>query len=388
MTRPVRLALRIWRDRGQRSPGDRAFAVYLAAMLTLTVVAPIARAAWLGIVSPDGIAMLTSDASAHVTSLIVATVWASSLILGRDRGPAVRPQFLTHALATSSIPRSVAFLGPVLRSGVGVVLLTTAASGAIGAGLVSAGSADLLAGVTFAVTGAVVGTITAVLWLMGQALPRAAVVTAAGIITLGSVSMAIPSTMALTPWGWAGLAYPGADVGGALIALTAVSIAFIACTPTLINRVRLSVLIDQASRWDQATGHATAMSLDAAVSVYRPLPRVGRTLRAIPRRAPLPLTFFVRDAVGASRTPGRLIAGTTALVLATLVVVLASAPEPRACSWVPSPASQCSPASVPSPMAYDMPQTLPPASRCTDSAMSHFSPTTSCSPRSRSPSWG
>lgn len=334
MTGRVRAAIGIWRARNVRTGRDGAYAVYLALMVALVTVIPVVRAAWLGVTSPEGIAAISAGTAPETAILVVAALWAGALLLGRDRGPAVRPPFLTHALATSGLPAAEAFRGPVLRAGALVTALTTAAAGLLGAALVSARLADPLDAGLFLVVGALVGVIATVAWLAGQALPRTAVPAAVVVCALGAASAVAPALQPFTPWGWVGLAYPlagGSAAVAALTALGALSAALVCAIPPLLNRLRLRELLAQSVRWDSATTHAGGMDFSAAVSVYQRRPRRGRRLRAVRAPGHPAVVFLVRDAIGAVRTPGRLAIGV--LVVAAAGALLALAFAPAAAGW-------------------------------------------------------
>ncbi|GAA2442858.1 hypothetical protein [Agromyces soli] len=334
MTGPVRAALGIWRARTSRTSRDGAYAVYLALMVALVTVIPGVRAAWLGLTSPEGIAAITAAGAPDAAIAVVAALWAGALLLGRDRGPAVRPPFLTHALATSGLAGAESFRGPVLRAGALVTVLTTATAGLLGAALVGARLAGPLDAAVFLAVGAVVGAVTTVAWLAGQALPRAAVAIAVGVCGLGAATAAAPALRPFTPMGWVGLAYPVAGdppAVAALTALAALSAALVCAIPTLLNRLRLRELLAQSARWDSATVHAGGMDFSAAVAVYQRRPRLGRRLRAVRGLGRPALVFLVRDAIGAARTPGRLLLGVLAVAGAGAVLALAF--TPAAAGW-------------------------------------------------------
>lgn len=92
MTSRVSAAIRIWRRRSVRTSGDRAFLAYMILMVSLVTVAPVMRAVWLSATSAEGLAVFASAAAPEVTVLVVAGLWASALLLGRDRGPALCPR--------------------------------------------------------------------------------------------------------------------------------------------------------------------------------------------------------------------------------------------------------------------------------------------------------
>lgn len=326
MTRRASAAIRIWRARNTRTNGDRGYAVYMVLMVALVAVAPVARAAWLTVTSAEGISLLSSSTASEVTVLVAAGLWAGALLLGRDRGPALHPPFLTHALATSELAASDAFRSPFLRAGAIVTAVTSAIAALIGAGLASSGTASPLAAVTFVAVGALVGVITTVAWLAGQVFPRAAVALALGVFVLGVITASFPALLAFTPWGWVGLAYPGSGSPHSPAALIALSGMLMISTPMLMNRLGLAELMAQAARWDSATAHATGMDFGAAATIYQRRPQFGRRFRAVRPLRRQAMTFLVRDAIGAVRTPGRLVVGVLALATAGALTALAFSP--------------------------------------------------------------
>lgn len=123
-----------------------------------------------------------------------------------------------------------------------------------------------------------------------------------------------------------GLAYPGSGSPHTAVALTALTAALVAAVPVLMNRLGLAELMTQAVRWDSATTHVTGMDFGAAATIYQGRPHLGRHLRAVRSLRRLPLIFMIRDAIGAVRTPGRLIVGILALATAGTLITLAFAP--------------------------------------------------------------
>lgn len=329
MSTRSRAAIGIWRSRNTSTTGDRAFLGYTIFMVALIAIAPVARAVWLSATSTAGVAAFASPAAPGLTALTTAALWAGALLLGRDRGPALRPPFLTHALAVSDLARSDTFRGPVLRAGALVTAVTTIVAGLVGSSLTSRGLADPLGVAIFTAVGALVGVISAVAWLAGQAFPRAAVPVALSIFVLGVVTAIAPGMQAFTPWGWVGLSYPSSATlldPVALAALAAPAAVLIATVPALMNRLSIAALVEQAARWDAATTHATSMDFGAATTIYQRKPHLGRRIRAVRPQGPLALVFLIRDALGAIRTPGRLMVGVVAFVIAGVLLGLALAP--------------------------------------------------------------
>ncbi len=328
-------AIDIWHARTHRTTGDRAFTLYLLLMLTLVAVIPVGRAIWLSAASPVGLALFADSAAPKVTSFIVAMLWAGALLLGRDRGPAVLSPFLTYALASSDLPRSRSFRRPLVRSGACVTAVCTIAAALISTSLASNGMASPVNSAIFTGVGALVGVIATVAWLAGQVFRRMAIAGALALVGLGVLILAAPALAVYTPWGWIGLAYPRNNFSPGLLALTALAalaLALLAAVPTLMNRLDSCELATQAARWSSATAHAAGMDFSAASATYQATPYFARRTRAVFARGPLPYTFLVRDVIGATRTPGRLIVGVFALIAAG--VLLAFAISPASPGWV------------------------------------------------------
>ncbi|MBG6215326.1 hypothetical protein RCH23_003266 [Cryobacterium sp. CAN_C3] len=322
-------AINIWRARNIRTTGDRAFTMYTVLMVALVTVIPVGRAVWLSAASPAGLALFADVAAPSVTSFIVAALWAGALLLGRDRGPAVLPPFLTHALAMSDLPRFNTFRAPLFLSGAIAAAVCTIAAGLIGMSLASNGLAEPGGVATFTTVGGLVGVTATVAWLAGQVFPRAAVAGALGILALGLVTVAVPGMQLYAPWGWVGLAYPTSGISHSLPALAtmaALAAALVALVPVMMNRLGLAELTTQAARWDSATTHAAGMEFSSAATIYQPKPHLGRRIRAVRPHTQLAWTFLVRDTIGATRAPGRLIVGILALTAAGVLLALAFAP--------------------------------------------------------------
>lgn len=327
MTGRVSAPVRIWRARHVRDLRDRAYLVYVTLMVALVTIVPLVRVVSVSMTSTDGITLLTSSDAPSITMLATAGIWASSLLLGRVHGPALRPPFLSYALASSNVSRAASFRGPFLLSMATMVTLTTMVGILIGASLVSAGHSPLSDALMFVLASTCVGVISAIAWLVGQAMPRTAAVLAPTVFALGVVTNAIPAIQPFTPWGWVGFAYPVATATGSLAPLLTAAMIAVAAVPTLLNRLTLTLLISQAVRWETATSYASAMELADATTVYQARPGTGRYLRAVKPTLPRPLMFVLRDAVGALRTPVRLFAAVLALAAAATLLTFGTASE-------------------------------------------------------------
>ncbi|WP_053352365.1 hypothetical protein [Leucobacter musarum] len=335
-------ALAIWRARRPRSGADRGYVAYLIVMVAIICVAPAVRALWLGVTTPEALAALTAPGTASTVGAVAATLWALALVAGGFRGPALRPLLLTTIFARSDAPRARTFGGAVLLAGAALTVATTLVAGFLAAvfashGLISAGHAGELVAL-----GALTGVIATVAWLAGQAAPRAALAGAGGVAILLAIGLLAPAGAVLsdvTPWGWIASAWAGgASTASAalaipgltpLVALALLAVALLVCAPMLLARLDSAALETQAARWESLTAHAYGMDFAAAISIYGARPKLGRSLRAVRPACSLTATFVRRDAVGAVRTPGRLIAGVLGIAAGSVLVVLAcTAPTP------------------------------------------------------------
>lgn len=324
MTARIGTATTIWRGRAPVSNADRAYAVYLGVLVLLVTVVPTARALWLAVTDSELAGALASADAPAVTSLGVALLWALALLVGRERGPAVLPPFLAFTFGTSDLSRSRAFRRPALLAGILITASAAAVAGSIGAVLVVRGDADLRSAVIFAVAGASIGAIAATGLLLGQAFPRTALAVAAVLITVGSVTSAVPSLLELTPWGWVALCYPSGGAPAASAGVLALAVGSVCFWPALMNRLTLAALLSHSIRWESAVAHATTVELGTAAAVYRGRPYAARRVRATRGSRMLWLTFLQRDAIGAVRTPGRLVLGVAAVAAAMILLAWGS----------------------------------------------------------------
>ena len=340
--RPVRSALAVWKASRAPSGIDRRYTAYLGVMLAIVFVAPAARALWIVASQPEVLRALASPGAPLLGGICTAGLWVVALLVGRLRGPALRPPLLTYAFARSELPRVSAFGGSVVRAGSVVTAITTGASAVIGA-LLSAQVAFSFSGalavtVLGASTGVCVGVITTVFWLAGQAMPRMASALAAGVVIFTGVTILLPVMAQFTPWGWIAAAWssaasPAWDPSAAsrpLALLAALATALVSLIPRLLTRLDTQVLERQAARWESSSIHAYGMDFNAAVSAYQARPQIGRRMRAVRTggagrsRVALMGTFVIRDVVGATRTPVRLAAGAFGVAVASVLVTIAS----------------------------------------------------------------
>ncbi|MDJ1370786.1 hypothetical protein [Gulosibacter molinativorax] len=320
----VSQSVAVWRDRSVRSIGDQAYLVYVIIMVALVTIVPAVRAVWVGTTSEQSLAVLSSAVAPSMTSIIVAVLWGAMLLLGRERGPALRHVFPTYALANSDIPPYESFRSPFFRAGLVVVAATTGVAALIGSSLVSNGMTDLFDAVIFALAGMLVGLIAAVSWLAGQVFPRVAVPAAVAVIALSVATFAFPGALSFMPWGWAGLAYPGHGTFEFMVPLALLAAGAISIIPSLMNRLGVAQLVAQAARWESVSSLAAGMEFGAAAAVYRSKPGAGRNQRAVRLSGGGMWRFLVRDAIGARRTPSRFVVGILGIAAAGILVTLAT----------------------------------------------------------------
>lgn len=328
MSAPQLSAARIiWRARRVRTGGDKAYALYAFLLVTVIVIAPIVRALWLIASSQAGLVILTSTDASTAVSLIAAALWTGALLAGHKRGPALLPPFLLHALTGSNIRRALTLRQPVIRSA--TIIITACAAGAalVGMALLGDGHAYLWDVIVFAIAAGAAGVVTAVLWLLGQVFPRAAFPIALTVLILAGMSLPIPEMLTFTPWGWAGATYPltgsGVFPSAGMAVLAGASIVM---TPVLLNWLTGMQLSTQAAQWERATAFSFSFDFRAATSVYEAEPQLGRNIRAINTSTHRWVTFFLRDAVGQARTPGRLLGAVTATAAAGALITLSLLP--------------------------------------------------------------
>lgn len=314
----VKAARILWSGRG---PGggnnDRrtAYTLYILGLLALTAGAPFTVALWRAAVSPSGAALLITAAESNSFAILTVLLWAGALLIGRLRGPALHPPLLLHVLVASAIPRSYALCGPLVRTVLISAVMCAGAAAFIGAALVSVGAAQSPEVFVLCAAAVAVGIITIFAALIGQVWPRIA-----PFLTLGFLALAVSTATGFLP------APPFAFSPAILAGVAATAVSLMVAAPSLLQRLSAERLEAQAARWQLATAFSFTLDFGAASHVYVAGPRHGRRLRAVMHGAPRWRTFFVRDAVGAFRRPGRSLAAIGALALAGTCLALSFMP--------------------------------------------------------------
>lgn len=334
----VRGALAVWSAREPRTLGDAAYTFYVLVLAFGILGGPALRAVWLAATGASGRELLADPAIPALWAGLTGLAWAAALLLGRERGPALRPPFLAATLASSEISRLRAFGGPVARATAWLVALGAGVAGAPGAALVDHGAATGGDVARLAGAGALAGLVTAGAWLAGQVL-RPAAAGAAGIV-VGTAALVSTSGVAWTvlPWAivgavwhdalWQDVVWLGAPGQGEVASVAAMTpatgalagglvLALVAAAWLVVGLSRLSAprIVGQAVRAQRAQTLVAAMDLAAFGELYRAVPRAGRRWPAV-RRVPGPGAVVAADVVGSARTPARLFAGLAALVVA------------------------------------------------------------------------
>lgn len=314
---------RVWRGRKTRAASDRAYRLYEFGLLSLIVFAPIGYGLWQALTEPTGTAFLTDPKTPALLMPLSLGLWVGALALGRYRGPALHPPFLLHALSMSAIPRSVSLRRPFMNA-VGTLAAVSAGAGAfVGAALLEVG-ATVSHVIGFVAATAVAGIIAGILWLVGQVYPRAAIPVGVGILALAAVSRHVPS---LFPWGWVAATYPlGMAYVPSLVALVVCATGGLTGAPWLMNRLGGTHLLGQAAAWQRAVTTTYSFEFGDVAAVYTSRPSTGRGLRGV-TGAPLALRFFLRDAIGTIRAPGRFITAVIGLAAAGVLAGSAFLPS-------------------------------------------------------------
>lgn len=318
MTSRLAVASAVWRDRQVRDAGDRAYLAYTLVLLALIVGAPIGRTLWLRMTTETSASALASSAAATIAGTVVLGLWVAALLVGRSRGPAVAPPFLVHVLAGSDLRRRSVFRSRVVTA-VGVATVIGGGIAVfIGLALGSLGLVTAPAVLDFALRGALVGAVTVVCWLLGEAFPRVAGALAVALLVLAVAAQTVAQGT-LGAWAWVDSA---GRVVGADVVLLVVAVIGLVAVPWLLDRIDDATLTAQAARWDVAIAHAVSLDFTSVAESYQALPTVGRRINGVVRSAHHWWVLVVRDLVGACRTPARLAVGVVTAAGAGAFLVL------------------------------------------------------------------
>lgn len=313
MTAPLAMSLRRWRAFRRHRADSPGYLLYLAALIGVAVVAPIIRIGWILAADAAVIAAVDSAETALRMALTYAVTLLLALAVGRTHGPIAFPPLLAHLLTRSDIPRHRVFHVPLVRALVGGALGgLLAMTIPVTAGLIGGSGLGLALG--RGALGAVLGITIACAWVLGQTVSvRTAVGIAVGVVALTIVTFVAPGTAPLTPLGWVVFAATGD--GFALAALTAVTVIVVLSTRRQLSALEATDVMTHSRRWQRTRDRVSALELIHVADDARAAPyRASRA--AVHGGLPAHSRFFVRDAIGAARTPGRMMAGILALGLA------------------------------------------------------------------------
>lgn len=326
MNSALRTSWRVWRAPRARTAGDRAFHLYLIALLSLVVIAPIVRGVWMLVSDPARAAQLAPTAASGNVMLVVATAWIAALLAGGFRGPVVFAPYLAATLSASPIPRQHAYARPFWRTAMVATSIGALLASVVTASWATQGVASGTGAATMVAMGAASGMIAAALWLFGQyASPRTTGVIVAMLAGSLIAVLLAPATAVFTPLGWVSLTYAQAGMSFWWVPLAACGVLAAALAPVMLARLHADSVMAQSLRWESARLHAGVFDLSASLATYQPLPHIQRRAFAIVLAGRLWQRVLVRDAVGAIRTPTRLLAGAAGMLLAGALLATSAA---------------------------------------------------------------
>lgn len=306
-----------FRRRGtRRDRGDNGYLAYALLMVGVTALFPVVRALVL-LAASDGAreafaVTLGAPGGWRPGAGAAGAVLVALAGLGAMRGPVAPSGFWVTLLAAGPIPARLA-LARHFSAALGLVAVLLSSLGALAGIARGGGSGPILLA---AAAGAAFAVISACAWLAGQLLGPRSWVLAAALAALVATSLALGWT--LTPWGLTGLAVLGNGAvlgdGAALVVLWALALACLAAVPALLSRLRPEALLQQADAWERVGTSAGLGDISTALGALRSAPSQLRGVRAVRALAPFRL-FWVRDLVGAARTPVRLAVGAIALAV-------------------------------------------------------------------------
>lgn len=306
---------------GQPSSSDRAYALYLAVMLTIIVVAPFVRAVVLQLAGSPPL----EPASVDLLLAAVPALLAGAALAGAHTGPAHARLPEVDLVLSSGLPRPLVLRRAMARVALVSVLLLLAVVGVSLGGDATRGALRLPSGLAPLAGAAGTGLLMAAAMLLGQ-LGRG---TRWTVAVLGAAAGALLGSRALgsLPVGWA------ASAAGLSWWLLALGLASAAVAYAASARVPREVLRDQSLRWSAVSALALTGDLRMATERLGAPVRIGRAWHGTARRwlarTPGPTALVLRrDALGIARTPGRSLAALAGVLAAG--AVLASGVVPAA----------------------------------------------------------
>lgn len=323
---------RAYRSRASaRRPADLAYAVYIAVLLTAATVFPLIRALVLQLSSEPVAAALVGPEAGRVVAGTLAVAGLAAVAVSRVVGPVALTPFFVLVRTATDMPRSASLAAPLART-VGALGGAMAAASAVAlSAAVLAGHLPWSAVVLPILTMALSGVVLATLWLAAAGLDTRGVRRLMLIALLAAVAALPPAPWWLSPWGWAGQAWPSSDIAAVATGLVALAAALcLVATPALLRRLPVARLEQDASQWHAFRAGVTAGDLSGAAAGWRARPSVGRHWPIVSGSRPVLRQWRV-DLGAAARTPERQLLGfVTATVGAVLMIVAAGSPA----GWV------------------------------------------------------
>ncbi|GFH36555.1 hypothetical protein [Streptomyces pacificus] len=319
----VRAVRHRYARRGDRATvQDRAYTVYVAAILALVYVAPVA---YLVRTSQTLVPLDSSRAATPVACLVAAAVVWGAQLTGRYWGPLVLKPFLLHVfISTDLCPTH--YLGPIARrrlvyAGLGTLLTVCTATFLVTDLFDHPGTALLPQGVGVAVG---IGAFASVAWLWGQIRTVRENLLLAAAVAAAAAAVALLGRSALDGSGlWLAAGVPA--VSATVLGRSAFR---------SLRTVDLPRLARQSARAAEAQTFAWTGTLHHALDLYRPEPR-GLTSVLVRPDGRL-RGHLAQGAVRALRAPGRAVAAGAFLLTGGALLTLGVAePDARAAtlSW-------------------------------------------------------
>lgn len=307
-------------NRSRTENSDLAYAFYIGVMLTIIVVAPVVRAAVLGLeaaltgVGSPG-SVLTTDVATGLVAALAVGISGLLVLAAAHTGPAHATLPDLDLLVAGPFTRGRVLGRPVTQV-LGIAAILGAGVGALFAGawtLVS--GPDVESWVALLLVGATAGLLASVAMLAGQISRRVRgfIVGLLALLVLLHLLAALgmlPGGSIPGPWSVFAVAAltPGSD--GTLIAAAAWCVSVLALTalvPWMLGRLSHMTLRAQSLSMNAVSALAVSGDLRMAAELLGAPVRMGRGLRWRPA-AKAGLAFAVRDFIGLVRTPARSLA--------------------------------------------------------------------------------
>lgn len=333
----LRTVRRIYSRRQEATEAtDRWFLLYVIALMLGIYVVPTAYLIGTSLDAATATA-LTGDGALMVINAVLCLLSALGYLLGTGQGPAYLTPFLAHTLLTGDFERRRVLIRPTLG------MITSVAAVVVGATAI-AGFSVLQTGVWepghlgFLLSGSLfTGFHCGLFWFLGQrwaAVPRR---TVAGLLVFlvltmfAAAPLMVPAAIWFSPGGWFALLWTDQALGGALAVsgvAAVVGLTMMVLFPSALGGMPARTVITQSRRIADARLYSSTGSFDDAAELFRarPLHR-GHALMRWAVRGPTTglgsvFSGFIADLAAALRTPRRLAAGLSSMVLGVLLVSL------------------------------------------------------------------